>query len=297
MIDILIVTSLRRRREDALAMLTTLCTEAVGRAWVQANVECLINVRLEVSSIQERIAAANIVLADVSGSRQELMYELGFAHANGKPTILVSDERGKPTLHDISRQYVHLYPMSGHDPAFRERLISELAKAIRDPQQFLIGSQKDSPLDSRPTVFISYSHSDRECLERLRVHLRPLQLERALDYWDDSSIVAGDRWRDEIKAALEHAKIAVLLISADFLASDFVVESELPVLLAAAEKRGTTIVPVVLKPCRFLRDTQLSAFQCINDPKSPLMGLSEVKREEVYARIAERTENELRDKM
>lgn len=274
-------------------MLASICADAAARVGIDANVKSLLDVRAETASIQDCIAAADIVLADVSGSRQDVMYELGFAHASGKPTLLVSDDSGKPTLYDIATMYVHLYPKSGHDAAFRERLVSELADALRNPQQFLVANQADRVPSSRPTVFISYSHSDRECLERLRVHLRPLQRDTAIDYWDDSAIVAGERWRDEIERALAQAKMAVLLISADFLASDFVVESELPVLLAAAEKRGTTILPVVVKPCRFLRDRLLSAFQCINDPRSPLKGLSEVEQEEVYARIAERIENEL----
>jgi hypothetical protein len=88
--------------------------------------------------------------------------------------------------------------------------------------------------------------------------------------------------------------MAILLISADFLASDFVMQSELPVLLAAAEKRGSKILPVILKPSRFLRDRRLSVFQAINDPRRPLIGLSEVEQEEVYARLADLIENELR---
>ena len=297
MINVIIITSRRPRREDALAMLRDLCVEAIDRAGVEATIESMLDVRTVSASIQERIAAADVVLADVSGSRQDVMYELGFAHACGKPTLLVSDESGKPTLYDLATLYVHLYPKFGHDAAFRERLVSEVATAISDPESFSLKTQLSAaPSQTNPTVFVSYSRSDKECLERLRVHLRPLQRESAIDYWDDGVIMAGERWQDEIETALARARMAVLLVSADFLASEFVVESELPVLLAAAAKRGTTILPVVVKPCRFLRDRQLSVFQCVNDPQRPLMGLSEVEQEEVYARIAERVENELRDR-
>jgi len=80
-------------------------------------------------------------------------------------------------------------------------------------------------------VFVSYSRKDSSCIERLRVHLRPLQRESSISYWDDGSIIAGQKWREEVEAALARTRIAILLISADFLASDFVAESELPVLL------------------------------------------------------------------
>jgi hypothetical protein len=58
-------------------------------------------------------------------------------------------------------------------------------------------------------------------------------------------------------------------------------------LLASAEKEGVRIIPVVLKPCSFLRNDNLSKFQAINDPKYPLMKLPEVEQEEIYAKIAD----------
>ena len=292
--EILIITSRRPRRDDALSMLRELCIDAISRAEEKANVTNVVDVRAASASIQDRISEADIVLADVSGSRQDVMYELGFAHASGKPTILVSDESGKPTLYDLAGLYVHLYPKSGHNPAFRERIVSELTNVMEDPDRFVYRNRTNGdPTPARPMVFISYSHSDGGFLNRLRVHLRPLERMQAIEYWDDGVIVAGERWRDEIEGALKQAKMAVLLISADFLASDFVIESELPALLSAAEKQGTIILPVVLKPSRFLRDKKLSVFQCVNDPHSPLIGLSEAEQERVYARIAERIENEL----
>ena len=124
--------------------------------------------------------------------------------------------------------------------------------------------------------------------------MRPLEREGAIEYWDDRSLKGGDLWQVEIQAALARSRMAILLISADFLASEFAMLSELPVLLAAAEKRGTKILPVILKPSRFLRDPRLSGFQAINDPRRPLIGLPEVEQEEVYARLADRIENEVR---
>src|SRR5690242_18195551 len=87
----------------------------------------------------------------------------------------------------------------------------------------------------RNKVFISYSHVDKEWLERLKRHLRPVVREGRLDCWDDTHIRPGDDWKQEIRNALDTAQAAVLLISADFFASDFIDESELPPLLAAAQ--------------------------------------------------------------
>lgn len=104
---------------------------------------------------------------------------------------------------------------------------------------------------ARQSVFISYSHRDREWLDRLNVHLRPLVREGALVVWDDTKIPSGAAWEREIETALATAKVAILLISADFLASDFVAGSEIPPLLAAARDDGAIILPLIVSPSRF----------------------------------------------
>jgi len=127
------------------------------------------------------------------------------------------------------------------------------------------------------TVFISYSHKDRRWLERLQVHLKPLIRAGQIDLWDDTRIRPGDQWRQEIERALDAAGIAVMLVSADFLASDFIHNQEIPALLQAAEQRGTRILPVILSHCLF-SDSSLGRFQAVNPPDKPLAGLPEQER-------------------
>src|SRR5262249_1541025 len=112
-------------------------------------------------------------------------------------------------------------------------------------------------------IFVSYSHKDVRWLERLRVHLKPLEREGIIDLWDDTKIAAGIQWKGAILGALETSKAAVLLVSADFLASDFIAEHELPTLLTQAASGGTTILPVIISPCSF-DGTALSTFQTVN---------------------------------
>lgn len=145
-----------------------------------------------------------------------------------------------------------------------------------------------SDTSSRPTtVFISYSHRDKNWLERLQVHLKPLERMGVFERWDDTRIQPGAKWLEAINQALTEAKVAVLLVSADFLASDFIVNDELPPLLAAAERNGTVILPVIVSPSQFEQTPNLSCFQAVNPPSQPLISLSEAEQEEVFVRIAD----------
>lgn len=142
-------------------------------------------------------------------------------------------------------------------------------------------------------IFISYSHKDQDYLERLMVHLKPLKKKGIIDPWIDTRLKIGDKWKSEIEAALKHASVGILLVSADFLASDFIVENELPPLLGAAEDKGTLIIPIIVKPCRFARDETLNIFQAANSPDEPLSALDESEREFLYDSIAQRIEDAL----
>jgi hypothetical protein len=135
------------------------------------------------------------------------------------------------------------------------------------------------------TIFVSYSHRDRRWVERLRVHLRPLERDMSIDVWEDSRITPGTKWRSEIADALNVAVVGVLLISADFLASDFVMNNEVPALLRGAEIRGTVIMPLIITPSLF-EQSSLSCFQSVNSPRSPLSKLNSHKRDEVLVKLA-----------
>lgn len=143
----------------------------------------------------------------------------------------------------------------------------------------------------RQNIFISYSHRDQHWLERLTVHLHPLVGENtALDIWDDRRIRPGSAWRAEIEAALSRARVAILVISADFLASDFINQVELPALFKAASDDGTVLLPLIVSPSRFSATPILGDLQALNDLGRPLITLQQAEQEAVLARATETIE-------
>lgn len=144
---------------------------------------------------------------------------------------------------------------------------------------------------NRTKVFISYSHNDIAWLERLQVHLKPLEREGIIERWDDTKLEVGEQWQEEMKTALETARVAVLLVSPDFFASDFIYKEELLPLLERAQDGGTTILPVIISPCRFTREEGLSRFQAVNDPKKPLVDMSQGEQEACWEMLVTRIDN------
>jgi tetratricopeptide (TPR) repeat protein len=140
---------------------------------------------------------------------------------------------------------------------------------------------------TKPTVFISYSHKDERWKDRLRPHLKMLQQEGHLEIWDDRQIGYGEEWYDEIKQVMECAAVAVCLISADYLASDFCVKEEIPHLLERRKSEGMLLVPMLLRPCAWKAISWLSPLQMIpRDDKSIAVNFSRTY-DVVFAELAE----------
>lgn len=143
----------------------------------------------------------------------------------------------------------------------------------------------------RDTVFISYSHLDKSYLNIIKRHFKPL--EKHIEFWEDSKIVPGQKWEDEIKGAMSRAKVALLLVSADFFNSEFITKKEIPPLLEAAERDGATILFLVLKPCMLDEYPQIKQYQGVNAPSNPFIRMSEVDQEDLCVSLATTIRNRL----
>jgi len=125
-------------------------------------------------------------------------------------------------------------------------------------------------------VFISYSHKDKRWKDRLVTHLVLFQKQGLLDVWDDSRITAGDDWYQEIQQVLGTAQVAVLLVSAHFLASDFVLREEVPRLLERRHAEGLWVIPLVVTPCAWEEIDWLKPMQAELRNNRPLSSLDQL---------------------
>jgi TIR domain len=134
-------------------------------------------------------------------------------------------------------------------------------------------------------VFVCYSHQDVVWLKRLQVHLKPLEREGLIALWDDTKIIPGSKSLEEIQQAIEASAVVVLLVSANFLASESISTIELPQILTRAESGGTTILPLIVAPCLFT-DSALGIFQSVNPPEKSLITMRRSKQEQTLVDLA-----------
>ena len=99
------------------------------------------------------------------------------------------------------------------------------------------------------SVFFSYSHKDEALRDQLEVHLSALKRDGAIATWHDRRITAGDPLGQRIDEQLEHADLILLLVSPDFLASDYCHEVEMQRALARHAEGSARVIPVILRPC------------------------------------------------
>lgn len=102
-------------------------------------------------------------------------------------------------------------------------------------------------------VFFSYAREDSELREQLYRHLAVLRRERSIDAWYDGELIPGQPWRPEILAQLEESQVVVMLVSSDFLASDFCTSVEMERALERSRRREGIALPVIARACDWKR--------------------------------------------
>ena len=143
-------------------------------------------------------------------------------------------------------------------------------------------------------VFISYSHQDEIWKERLHTQLKVLERQGLLTVWEDRQIPAGEDWYPAIEQALNSAQVAILLISADFLSSNFILGEEVPRLLKRRQTEGLRIIPLIIRHCAWNTVPWLASIQGRPKDNQPLSGFNDNQQEQCLADLTQEINELLR---
>jgi len=196
----------------------------------------------------------------------------------------------KNTLDNLNKDYLVLTSKRGNSIRF----VEELMVNPGGENKLIIGMNKETKSKiNKNRIFISYSHQDDKWRQRVEVFLKALQNEKKmlneevlLDFWSDKRIKASQEWEKEIAKVLNEAYIAILIISAEFFASEYITTKELPPLLENAEKHGTKIISLIAGPCRFKQNKLISKFQAVNEPSMPLSNATPHEQDNVFLNLS-----------
>lgn len=128
-----------------------------------------------------------------------------------------------------------------------------------------------------PTVFICYSSMDTAFKDELVTQLHALERAQIVGPWHDGEIAPGTKWRPRIDQAIKECKVAILLVSANFLNSDFINSVELQQLLERRKTDGLHIIPVIIKYCNWESNADIESLQVLPDRAKPIENHGEEK--------------------
>ncbi len=149
--------------------------------------------------------------------------------------------------------------ISVHDISYRDAL-GRIQEARDQIFAFSINRRQARSKSAPPTrlqrarrVFYSYAHEDEDLCKQLRKHLSVLRREGYISEWHDRQISPGSEWKGEIDNHLRNASIILLLISSDFLASDYCYDQEMKTALRMHREKKARVIPVILRACDWHR--------------------------------------------
>lgn len=118
-------------------------------------------------------------------------------------------------------------------------------------------------------VFISYSHRDNELHQQLLVHLSSLERQKKITAWHDREIEAGEEWDGKIRQHIDSARIILLLISPDFVASEYCYGREMQRAMERHETGSALVIPIILRSV-YWKDTPFSKLQVLPKEGIPI---------------------------
>jgi len=135
-------------------------------------------------------------------------------------------------------------------------------------------------------IFFCYAHEDERLLERLKSHLQPLQRQGFIDVWHDRDIDAGTEWESEINQHLNAAQIILLLVSPDFMASDYINNVELKRAVERHRDGEARVIPIILRPA-YWQGEPLGKLQALPTDGKPVIGSGWYNLDDAFLNVTE----------
>jgi WD40 repeat protein len=135
-------------------------------------------------------------------------------------------------------------------------------------------------------IFFCYAHEDEALLNKLKTHLRPLQRQGLIDVWHDSDISAGTEWQQEISKHLNEAQIILLLVSSDFVSSDYAYGIEMVRAIERHERGEARVIPIILRPV-YWQKAPFGKLQALPKDANPVTSPSWHDQDEAFLSVTE----------
>jgi internalin A len=164
----------------------------------------------------------------------------------------------------------------------------------------LEGARRREPAAKEPTrairLFYSYAHKDEELRDELETHLKLFQRQGLIEPWHDRRIGAGTEWAGQINDNLERADVVLLLVSADFIASDYCYDTEMTRALERHEKGVARVIPIIISDCIW-RSALFGKLQALPTDGRPVAnwGPDKYARDSAWKNVADGIEKVLRE--
>ena len=139
-------------------------------------------------------------------------------------------------------------------------------------------------------IFFCYAHEDELLLKKLKAHLRPLQRNDLIDVWYDRDISAGTEWEREIDKHLNTAQIILLLVSPDFMDSDYCYGIEMKQAMERHERGEASVIPIILRPV-YWHEAPFGKLQALPKDGIPVTGSRWHNWDDAFYDVAEGIRN------
>lgn len=197
---------------------------------------------------------------------------------------LTRNEIKGPSQHSIQSALIELEKLGFLKANQQQYSLSNYFLAQWLEKRKIQGKQKIKQVKI-PLIFLSYSHEDSDWKNKLRKQLSILERKGILQVWEDTHLLPGQEWNKEIEKQLDLADIFLFLVSADLLASKFVMDIELPTALDRFQKGEAKVIPIIMRSCLW-KESDFSKFQALPKDGKPVKSFAD--EDEVLSEIGKR---------